>query len=104
MNESDSKALARGSDPDSAHAAAESVNGRLPNMEARVLVALGKRGSAGATTRELAVDLCLDLVTVSPRLRPLTKKNLVRDSGQRRVGKSGRASVVWILAAFANST
>ncbi|MBZ5700287.1 MAG: hypothetical protein LAN84_00410 [Acidobacteriia bacterium] len=78
-------------DPDTAKKAAAAVP--VADLEARVLQAL--RLLKGATTHELAWFLKVDLVSVSPRMRPLAEKGLVRDSGERRRGESGRASIVW---------
>lgn len=83
---------ARRSDPDTAKKAARSVP--VADLEERVLECL-RWSRAGLTTHELSRLLKADLVSVSPRMRPLVQKNLVKDSGQRRRGESGRASIVW---------
>ena len=83
---------ARRVDPDTSKKAAAAVP--VAYLEARVLRAL-KLSREGMTTHELAWLLKVDLVSVSPRMRPLVEKNLVRDSGERRRGDSGRASIVW---------
>lgn len=79
-------------DPDTSKKAAASIP--VADLEGRVLRAL-KLSRAGMTTHELAWLLKVDLVSVSPRMRPLVDKNLVQDSGERRRGESGRASIVW---------
>lgn len=83
---------ARRRDPDTAKKAAASVP--VADLEARVLRAL-RLSKAGMTTHELAWLLKVDLVSVSPRMRPLAEKGLVQDSGERRRGDSGRSSIVW---------
>jgi predicted transcriptional regulator len=83
---------ARRNDPDTSKKAAASV--KVADLEARVLDALRDHGD-GLTTHELSKLLDVDLVSVSPRLRPLSNKNLVRDSGERRRGDNGRSSIVW---------
>jgi predicted ArsR family transcriptional regulator len=83
---------ARRSDPDTSKKSASSTP--VADLEARVLRAL-RLSRDGMTTHELAWLLKIDLVSVSPRMRPLVKKNLVQDSGERRRGDSGRASIVW---------
>lgn len=83
---------ARRRDPDTAKKAAGSVE--VTDLEGRVVQAL-KLCRAGMTTHELARILKLELVTVSPRMRPLAEKGLVYDSRERRRGESGRSSIVW---------
>lgn len=84
---------ARIADPDTAKTAAASV--RVADLEERVLKALRKYPLAGMTSHELAVYLNIELVSISPRLRPLVNKGLVVDSGERRQGDSHRKSIVW---------
>ncbi len=95
MIPADDRALSRRTDPATAEAAAQSVTPELPRLENVVLDALKQRGERGATTNELASLTGMSLVTVSPRIRPLVRKNLVEDSGERRAGASGRKSTVW---------
>lgn len=93
--------LARKRDPDTAQRAARAV--RANSLEAVVLHALriALTGSAygetpGYTTEELAQHLGMSVVTVSPRMRPLERKGLVRDSGSRRKNDSGHPAIVWV--------
>lgn len=85
---------ARHSDPDTSKDAARKLD--TNHIEKLVTDALTIIGPIGATTEELASDLNLPLVTVSPRMRPLARKNRVRDSGERRKNESGRAAIVWV--------
>jgi predicted ArsR family transcriptional regulator len=85
-------AWARRGDPDTSRRAASSVNPTA--LEAKVFGAL-KSNPSGLTSFEIADVLRLHLVTVSPRLRPLVNRGLVEDSGQRRIGASGRKQTVW---------
>jgi hypothetical protein len=86
---------ARSVDPDTSKKAAASFP--VAELESRVLEALRWSGK-GLTTHELSWFLKVDLVSVSPRMRPLVEKNLVVDSGERRRGDSGRSSIVWKVA------
>lgn len=93
-----STGLARGSDPDTSHAAAGSVD--ATEMEARVLAAIRKfpEGCIGdQIERELP---SLRIWSISPRIKPLIKKGLVVDTGQRRPGASGRGQRVVIASEF----
>jgi len=81
----------RKSDPDTSREAAKGVN--ITMLESCVYGCLKAHGSL--TSFEIADILRLSLVTVSPRLRPLSDKGLVRDSGVRRMGQSGRNQIVW---------
>lgn len=88
-------APARMTDPDTSHlASAEMKNSKATRMEEMVLDVL-QRNPNGLTTHEMADRLGIQLVSVSPRTRPLVRKRLVEDSGERRMGGSGRASIVW---------
>lgn len=84
-------ALARRADPDTSKDAAANVN--VTSLEAAVYGCLKAHGPR--TSFEIADILRLSLVTVSPRLRPLADKCLVRDSGVRRIGQSGKRQIVW---------
>lgn len=89
-------ALARNSDPDTSHEAAESVRPVVTYLENKVLFELQLAGSAGMTVDQLVDATGLDKVTVSPRLRPLCNKRLIRESATKRKGKSGVLQTVWI--------
>jgi predicted ArsR family transcriptional regulator len=89
-------ALARSTDPSTSFEAAASVD--VTRLEGVILDKLKRYAPPGATSYELAEALGLSLVTVSPRLRPLQKKGLVRDSGFRARGESGRLQIIWRAA------
>lgn len=89
---------ARRGDPETAKGAGIAVDERLPALERQVMGCLRRRGVAGGTSEEISADLELSRVTVSPRLRPLANKGLIRDSGARRLGSSGRPGIVWVIA------
>ena len=82
---------ARKSDPDTSKIAGRSVNTTM--LEACVYGALKAHGPM--TSFEVADILRLSLVTVSPRFAPLRDKGLIKDSGVRRMGESGRGRIVW---------
>lgn len=88
------EAYARRTDPSTSHIAARSLDDELPRLELVVLKAVRKT-ARGATSHELEKSTGLSLVTISPRLRPLQRKGLIVDSGERRKGASGRPSIVW---------
>lgn len=87
-------ALARAADPQTSFEAAWSVN--VPDLEAAVLKALKLSFPSGATSHELAEHMGLSLVSVSPRMKPLRARGLVKHSDVRRRGSSGRFSIVWM--------
>jgi hypothetical protein len=84
---------ARRTDPDTSHAAAASV--KFTELEDLVLEQLFAN-PLGLTTRQLAAKLNRDLVSISPRIRPLVRKRAVRDSGRRVLGASRREQIVWV--------
>ena len=83
-------AYARNSDPQTAKDAANIVKSNLPFLEGQVYDAL-QNSANGLTTIDIAEITGLDRVTVSPRIKPLCNKGLVKDSGRR----NGR-SIVWV--------
>lgn len=87
-------ALARHTDPATSHIAADSL-GNVTSLEQLVLNQLKELKAPGATTFELAALLDLSVITVSPRMAPLRAKGLVRDSGFRARGPSGRFHTIW---------
>ena len=83
--------LARNTDPSTSHEAMSAPT--ATQLEALVLDVLRKHPD-GLTTEQLAEITDISLVTVSPRLRPLTNKGFVGQSG-RRQNRSGRSAIVW---------
>lgn len=82
--------LARHSDPLPSQVAAKAVDvGRLEGLVLDALIAHGP-----GTSRDIAGWLRLDLVTVSPRMKPLENKNKVRRL-EKPVGAKGRPITVW---------
>ena len=81
-------ALARASDPDTSHDAAASVN--VARAEGRVLDCLRVVGKAN--NNEIAEYLGCRVNASSPRIAPLCRKGLVRNSGLRR-----NRQIVWEL-------
>lgn len=87
------RALARHTDPDTSKDAADSVH--TGYREEQIIDALRHHFQYGATTTAIADYLGLPAWSVSPRMRPLMRKNLVRDSGIRDVSASGRRCIVF---------
>jgi len=79
-------AFARHSDPETSHEAAALVD--TTKLENLVLLALKRHD---ATTAELSAELKVARVSISPRMRPLADRGLVRDTGNRRKG------IVWAI-------
>jgi predicted transcriptional regulator len=91
-----SHALARTTDPVTSRQAAFEFDPIVLKIEDRIVAHLRTiRGRGGMTSHALATALQLDLVTVSPRLRPLVDKGLVRESGQYSKSASGRQRILW---------
>jgi predicted ArsR family transcriptional regulator len=82
---------ARRSDPQTSHQAARSV--QTSDLEGWVLAALRSQGPQ--TTEQLSERLNISLQSITPRMRPLVTKGLVRDSGARLKGENGRSRIVW---------
>ena len=83
-----SRALSRRTDPSTSHQAAAKLGTAF--LESVVLQQLRRHGSA--TTLELSERTGIARVSISPRLRPLANRGLVRESGTRRGG------IVWEAA------
>jgi predicted transcriptional regulator len=90
----DQPALCRRTDPPTSSAAAASV--QATELEAKVLEALRNSFPKGATTYQLADHLRASLVSISPRMKPLLNKGLVKKSETPRRGDSGRNQIVWV--------
>lgn len=89
------EAWARGSDPETSHDAADEVRGPDANkMERQVWEALISHPN-GLTMHGICAVTGLPWNTASPRIRPLVRKGLALDSGERREGPYGKACIVW---------
>jgi hypothetical protein len=71
--------------------AAQSVEPFTNTLQRKVLEAIGD----GATDEELVLRTGLAANTVRPRRVELVAMQLLRDSGSRRPGVSGRTATVW---------
>lgn len=91
-------ALARGTDPETSHIAAASVD--TERMQALVLSALRVLGSS--TTEEISDYLDLRRDSVSPRMKPLVMAGKIERVG-KKVGSTGRPSIVWGLTNLADA-
>jgi hypothetical protein len=85
----------RGSD--TSEAAAHSIEGAAKTLESLVFDLVRQAGDKGLTDDELEVLTKLSHQTVSARRRTLVLKHMLRDGGQRRLTRSNRKAVVWIL-------
>lgn len=92
-------ATARRSDPETSHDAAASVD--ATELEDEVLCDLRRHGPA--TTVELAARMRRELVTISPRMKPLELKGLVWRDG-KKPNPSGRSAVLWTAALIRGGT
>ena len=81
-------ALARSTDPSTSHSAAASFN--TTDIETTVLKAVASFPDGATLDDVMSVLSDMSVVTVSPRFRPLMTKGLIRDTGEKRMGKAGR--------------
>lgn len=90
----------RNSDPETSHEAVHSMKkDSVQKLDAVILKTI-RDAADGLTSHELAERMRKELVSVSPRLRPLTRMGFVKDSGERRRHPhSGRRAIVWKLTA-----
>ena len=86
---------ARHSDPDTSHAAAESVDATA--LEAIVHQVIKSFGSAGCISDDVLLAMPdYAYGTVTPRYRPLIAKGLIITPGEKRKGVSGRSQRVMV--------
>lgn len=96
------QAFARHTDPETSHAAAQSIESEATRLEGIVYQAVRRRGEHGLTWDEAGPATGLPAPSISPRWKPLRKKELIRakvdELGNvvKRAGKSGRGQIVWI--------
>ena len=85
----------RWSDPDTSIEAAESID--ATRLEGIVLATLAQH-PAGLTSEEIADDNSIRLASITPRMAPLERKELVVRTDEKRPGASGRDRYVYKLA------
>lgn len=88
--------LARARDPVTSHAAGVAIAEVQDHLFDQIHSWLSLRGDEGGTSFEIADGTGIERVTISPRLKPMEKLGLVRRTDERRVGPSGRHSIVWV--------
>lgn len=92
-------ALARNTDPETSKTAADEVEGEeASKMEQKVVDALA-RNKDGLTNHELVSATGVDWNSITPRVRPLVRKQIIEDSGVKRMGPKGKNCIVWRLKA-----
>ena len=79
-------------DPVTSKKAARDV--RAGTLMDKCLTAI-RESEFGLTIEELSIQTGLSIVSVSPRMKPLVKRGLIKDSGKRRKNSSGYEAIVW---------
>ena len=90
------RALARRDNPDTSHAAADSLTEETLSRLQMIAYSAIKAAPNGLTAHDLARVTNIEHETIGPRLRPLANADLIHDSGERRVpvGRT-RTGIVW---------
>ena len=81
---------------ETSQAAAKSIRKAVGPMHRKILACLSAL-PAGSTDEEMQEYLEMSPNTQRPRRRELELMGRIKDSGKRRLTRSGRQSVVWIL-------
>ena len=91
------QAHARATDPETSHQAAEAITPGLPQLQARVERYAIDAGPRGFTDLQMCADFGDPSSTYRTRRSELTDRNIILDSGKRRLeGDSARQRVVWV--------
>ena len=88
-------ARSRKTDPWTSHEAARKITPRLNNIDSMIYKARLETGEHGATADEIVEMSGVKYRSVTPRLKPMTRKGFVMVSGRTRKGDSGRQQIVW---------
>jgi len=86
------KGLARKTDPETSKQAASTVD--ATKLEIIVLEAIRSFPNGCISEQVENVLYPIKASSITPRYRPLLKKNLIEDTGERRAGSSGRSQRV----------
>ena len=90
-------ARARNTDPDTSHEAAERATPAVPHLRDLIVAELRKQ-PYGLTSRQLAERTGRDLVSISPRLKPMVADGIIRRAAWFYSGEGGRRMTIWLLA------
>lgn len=94
------KPTARGSSPETAFEAAESVVVAARSREKKAGCLIGENAATGCTADEVADALGWERYSARPRLSTMRARGEIVDSGQRRRRVSGRQQAVWVLPEY----
>src|SRR5262245_38585805 len=83
---------ARKRDPLTSFQAAEQIGQHVSPLQAAILGCLEEHGPQ--TTEELSERLGIKLVTISPRMKPMKGKGLVKEAGTK-ANSSGCRAILW---------
>lgn len=98
------QAYARRTDPRTSKRAAIAIEPKVGTLERTALEAFRAAAPVrveegqvvgGLTIKEMVRATGVPYETISPRVRPLAKKNLIRNTGKTRVNDGGREALVW---------
>ena len=100
FNKRGGEAFVRASDPETSAQAAEAMRGQAAGrVEQIVMDAMMRLGGSG-TAYEIETEVNrvhpkIDSNTISPRMKPLEAKNLIRRTDKRGPGRGTRSQIVW---------
>ena len=81
---------------DTSVAAADDITPKLGRLQRLAETTIRAAGPRGPTANELAARLEMERWSIQPRTTELSRKGIIRDSGQRRPNVTGEAAIVWI--------
>jgi hypothetical protein len=81
-------------------AAAAGIAPETSRLRRMTLDAIRSRGAVGYTSEELADAIGVPFASAQPRTSELKAVGKLVDSGQRRLNRSGKKSVVWTLPEY----
>ena len=90
----------RHTDPDTAHAAADSITRTAARQCNAIHRLIREHGVGGMTCAAVVVATGWLVQSVSRRITDLREQGFVVDSGRRRLGTAGRDQIVWIAVEF----
>jgi len=85
---------ARSTDPITSHMSAREAESNREQNEEKVL-ALLNTCRHGLTAREISEFLEIDYVTISPLLRPMSRKGLIHEGGLKQNHATGHKALLW---------